>query len=58
MEQARPVLSVTQTRDVDDEVDRAGHLLTDRAERQVHARHQRQGLETRDGIPKVTKRAR
>ena len=46
-----PPGAVPQTGQLDDHVERGGHLLPDDAHRQVHARHQRQGLDAGERVP-------
>src|SRR5665647_2935517 len=45
-----PIWSVAQTLDLNDEVDRGRDLLTDGPQRQVHACHEDERLESGDGV--------
>ena len=48
-----PARAVLEPALVDDQVDRGGHLLADRPDRQVHAGHQHHGLEAGQGVART-----
>ena len=50
-----PAGAVTEPGLVDDQVDRGGHLLADRAHRQVHAGHQHHGLHAGQGVARAVR---